>query len=447
MLRRRSKPLLVIAFASVCTILIGAQLAGYFQWRRVRGNVDELTANALSSIRLVQRMGLDIERERILIDRHIFAHERDQMTELELQIANVEADFDVAAINYVPIAVFPGEAAAWHRLTFDAAALAPRVERALEFSRENADADAQLALSAAESTYDAVELDVDGLVAINQAAADRSVATIEQLQIGAFELRLLIASIAMGAIIVLAIWVTRAITRREAAIETSALALENRNRELDAFAGRVAHDLRGPLTTIKLSGSLLAECAPGEPRTAMIFQRGITQMEQLIEDLLTLSRLDSEAVGRVAETANVAVAIADDLGRAVRDAGGKLGLELRPARIRCSEGLLRQLLWNLGENAVKYRREDVPLELVITGVRAETEYVLRVTDNGKGMTPNDARAAFEPFYRSPAAKAIPGTGLGLAIVRRIVEASGGRVSLESVAGRGTTVDVRLPLSS
>jgi signal transduction histidine kinase len=63
------------------------------------------------------------------------------------------------------------------------------------------------------------------------------------------------------------------------------------------------------------------------------------------------------------------------------------------------------------------------------------------------MTPNDARAAFEPFFRSPATKAIPGTGLGLAIVRRIIEASGGRVSLESVAGSGTTVDVRLPLSS
>jgi signal transduction histidine kinase len=381
MIRRRSKPLLVIAFASVCTILIGAQLAGYFQWRRVRGNVDELTTTALSSIRLVQRMGLDIERERILIDRHIFAHERDQMTELEIQIANVEADFDVAAINYVPIAVYPGEAAAWHRLTLDAGALAPRVDRALELSRENADADAQLALSDAEPTYDAVELDVDGLVAINQAAADRSVATIEHLQLGALELRLLIASVAMGAIIVLAIWVTRAIARRETAIENTALALENRNRELDAFAGRVAHDLRGPLTTIKLSGSLLAECAPGEPRTAMILQRGITQMEQLIEDLLTLSRLDSEAVGRVAETASVAEAIADDLGRAVRDVGGSLALELRPAQVRCSEGLLRQLLWNLGENAVKYRREAVPLELAITGVPAEREYILRVTDN------------------------------------------------------------------
>jgi signal transduction histidine kinase len=241
----------------------------------------------------------------------------------------------------------------------------------------------------------------------------------------------------------LGIWVTRTISRREQQIESNALALENRNRELDAFAGRVAHDLRGPLNTIKLSGSLMAEQVPAEPRTAMILQRGVVQMEQLIEDLLTLSRLDSEAIGRVARTTAAVAAVEEDLQRAVRDVGGTLQVDVSEAAVRCSVGLLRQVLWNLGENAVKYRRDDAPLDLRIDGKTSERDYVLKVSDNGKGMTPSDAHSAFEPFFRAPATRAVEGTGLGLAIVRRIVEANGGTISLDSVAGRGTTVEVHL----
>jgi two-component system, OmpR family, sensor kinase len=438
---------LTVAFGSVCVLLIGAQLASYVQWRGVRDNVDDLATNALASIRLVQRMGLDIERERILIDRHIFEHEVPRMTGIETQIANVEADLDAAALSYAPLATFLGDSSRWHQLTGDIAALEPRLTVALELSRKNADADAELALSTAEPIYDAVEADVNVLVAINQSAADQSIATIDRLQLEVLELRLVLAGIELGFVLALGIWVTRTIGRRETQIGKNSLALENRNRELDAFAGRVAHDLRGPLNTIKLSGSLLAEQVPDEPRTAVILQRGVTQMEQLIEDLLTLSRLDSEPLGRVAQTAAVAVVIEEDLGRAVREVGGALHVSVPPATVRCSDGLLREVLWNLGENAVKYRRDDVPLELGIVGTTSDREYVLRVSDNGKGMAPDDAHAAFEPFFRAPTTKGVPGTGLGLAIVRRIIEANGGHVSLDSVAGRGTTVEVHLPLSS
>ncbi|MEO8841021.1 MAG: ATP-binding protein [Kofleriaceae bacterium] len=443
----RSRPLLTLAFGSVCVLMIIASLAGYVQWLRVRDSVAVIGSNALASIRLVQRMGLDTERERILIDRHIFEHEPERLAALETEIANVEVDLDTASVSYAPLATFRGEAAAWHQLTRDTAALAPRVAAALELSRKDADAEARLALAAAEPIYDAVDNDVTRMVTINQAGADHSLAAIEQLQRDVVELRSVLAGLALIFVIGLGIWVTRTIGRRERQIEHNALALENRNRELDAFAGRVAHDLRGPLNTIKLSGSLLAEQVPDEPRTALILQRGVVQMEQLIEDLLTLSRLDSEAVGQVAQTAAVVALVEDDLQRAARDVGGTLRIDVAPVAVRCSEGLLRQVLWNLGENAVKYRREEVPLELRIDGKASDAEYVLRVSDNGRGMIPNDAHSAFEPFFRAATTKAVPGTGLGLAIVRRIVEANGGRVSLDSVAGRGTTVEVHLRLAT
>jgi signal transduction histidine kinase len=167
-------------------------------------------------------------------------------------------------------------------------------------------------------------------------------------------------------------------------------------------------------------------------------------MEHLIEDLLTLSRIEGQAINQVARTEGVAATIEDDLRPRVNEVGGKLVVAMSPAQIGCSESLLRQVLWNLGENSVKYRRPDVPLVLEIFGRATSETYELRVTDNGSGMSPDEARSAFEPFFRGQQTTSIPGTGLGLAIVRRIIEAHRGRISLSSIAGRGTTIRIRLP---
>jgi signal transduction histidine kinase len=104
------------------------------------------------------------------------------------------------------------------------------------------------------------------------------------------------------------------------------------------------------------------------------------------------------------------------------------------------------VLWNLGENSVKYRRSDTVPSISIEGRVVADRYIVRVSDNGMGMTETDARRAFEPFYRGEHDK-IPGTGLGLAIVRRIVDASHGTITVESRLGEGTTFIVSIPLAS
>jgi signal transduction histidine kinase len=108
-------------------------------------------------------------------------------------------------------------------------------------------------------------------------------------------------------------------------------------------------------------------------------------------------------------------------------------------------GLLEDVFTNLGDNAVKYRRPDVPLEVDVRGRVDRNAYIYSVADNGLGMTHEDARHAFEPFFRAPGSRDLPGTGLGLSIVRRIVELHGGAVSVDSEVGTGTTFTVRLPL--
>jgi signal transduction histidine kinase len=111
--------------------------------------------------------------------------------------------------------------------------------------------------------------------------------------------------------------------------------------------------------------------------------------------------------------------------------------------VRCNPGLLRQLLWNLGENAVKYRRPDAPLSVEVRGRRVGGAYELRLSDNGAGMSPDEVRQAFEPFFRGEGVRDTPGTGLGLSIVKRIVDACGGTISLESALGSGSTFVITL----
>jgi signal transduction histidine kinase len=116
------------------------------------------------------------------------------------------------------------------------------------------------------------------------------------------------------------------------------------------------------------------------------------------------------------------------------------------AAVACREGLLRQVLWNLVENGVKYRREDVDARIAVSGHAGAGWYELRVSDNGRGIRPEDAVHVFEPFYRADPTRHIPGTGLGLSIVKRIVEAGGGAISVETEPGHGSTFVLRLPLA-
>jgi signal transduction histidine kinase len=221
--------------------------------------------------------------------------------------------------------------------------------------------------------------------------------------------------------------------------------LAERNQELDAFAGRVAHDLRGPLGTLSLSVSLLAERAPGERKTLTVMRNGIEGMSSLVDDLLNLSRVGAMP-GAVADTSALAQTLEGELETLVTANGGSLRIDFQDALLACHPGLLHQALWNLGENAFKYRRHDVPLEVVIVGRREDSRYTLRVSDNGEGMTSEDARQAFQPFFRGAHTRSVPGTGLGLSIVRRIVDVCGGTVSIHSELGQGTTFRLEFPVA-
>jgi two-component system OmpR family sensor kinase len=239
---------------------------------------------------------------------------------------------------------------------------------------------------------------------------------------------------------------TRLVDRRERDLVEYSSLLREQNRELDLFAGRVAHDLRGPLTVMNLAAARLKQHSVDQEAASGLIRKGVSRMETLIRDLLTLSQVDEERRGAVCDPASAMASLREDVAARVREAGGTLRVAVAPARLHGSEGLLVQALANLLDNAVKYARPDVPLVVEVGGERRQGAYELRVRDNGLGMSPEEAAQVFEPFYRAMRAPATTGTGLGLSIVKRVAEASGGTVHVESALGAGCSFVMRLPLA-
>jgi signal transduction histidine kinase len=222
--------------------------------------------------------------------------------------------------------------------------------------------------------------------------------------------------------------------------------LEGRNRELDAFAGRIAHDLRSPVSSLTLWVELLSREAPGEELPTLDrMRRSIKRIATMIDDLLAFARAAAPVEGAFCNPAAVAAKIRDDFTERFGEEA-RLREVVESASVAYSDGLLRQVLWNLVENGVKYRRDDVPADIGIFGRVVGGLYELQVSDNGLGMLPEDAERVFDPFYRAHRAEDISGTGLGLSIVKRIVEAGGGSVQVRTKLGSGTTFLLQLPLT-
>jgi two-component system, OmpR family, sensor kinase len=205
--------------------------------------------------------------------------------------------------------------------------------------------------------------------------------------------------------------------------------------ELEAFAGRTAHDLRGPLSPVRGYADLLQlDEREGVRSYGQKIRKATDRMDGIIDDLLALSvsgkpRPGASPVGPAIDAVLAELAITD----------ADVSVEVDHSIAAVSSGVLAQLLRNVIGNASKYRSPARRLVLRVACAKG----AVSVADNGIGMDADATRHAFDPYFRADTA--LPGHGLGLAIVRRTVEACGGSCELASTPGEGTTVTLRLPL--
>jgi two-component system sensor histidine kinase SenX3 len=220
------------------------------------------------------------------------------------------------------------------------------------------------------------------------------------------------------------------------------------------FVANVSHELKTPVGALSLLSEAAAEAA-GDPaavrRFALKMQAEAQRLTNLVNDLIDLSRLQSDdplKKATIAPVARLVDAAVSDV-KAVADAKEiELSVKIQPGlQVACVERQLITAIRNLIVNAVNYSSNQT--KVAITAEEVDDLIEIRVTDQGIGIPETDQLRVFERFYRiDPArSRATGGTGLGLSIVKHIATGHGGDVNLHSIEGKGSTFTLRLPTPS
>lgn len=240
----------------------------------------------------------------------------------------------------------------------------------------------------------------------------------------------------------------------EQRVEQRTKALEKRNYELQQFAYVASHDMQEPLRKIQTFADLTRSDFAEQLGDEGLFyldrmQNAAARMTQILQDLLAFSRVATHqqpftwtSVGAVMDI------VLADLDLVIEKTGATIEVDA-DVTLKADVNQLRQLLNHLVMNAIKFRRDNVPLIVRVTADRSGGEKPLSrliVEDNGIGFDEKYADRIFQPFERLHPKADYPGTGMGLAICRRIVERHGGTIRAESRPGKGSRFIVELPVS-
>ena len=193
-----------------------------------------------------------------------------------------------------------------------------------------------------------------------------------------------------------------------------------------------SHELRTPLARIRLGLELLA----AHPERKGELERDIAELDQLVDEILLLSRLDASEQLEVREDIDLAALAAEECARY-----DDCGLEAKPVMVRGDPTLLRRMIRNLIDNAKLHGKP--PIEVMVA--REDDRAVLSVLDHGPVIVEEARERLFSTFYRIPGRCGAKGTGLGLALVRQIARRHGGDVAYNPE--RGNSFTVTLPASS
>jgi two-component system phosphate regulon sensor histidine kinase PhoR len=227
--------------------------------------------------------------------------------------------------------------------------------------------------------------------------------------------------------------------------------LESTRRE---FVANVSHELRTPLSLIKGSVETLLDGAASQPAIASkfldIIDRHCDRLTFLIEDLLTLSRLESGQLAINYDTVPLrghVSGVFEDFHRKAEERGVRLLNEVPEGlHARADSDRLDQVLSNLVDNAIKYGRPGGAVRIEGRELPEGDLIEMSVVDDGPGIPTEAAERVFERFYRVDTARSREqgGTGLGLSIVKHIIQAHGGEVRLETAPGKGSAFRFTLP---
>jgi PAS domain S-box-containing protein len=235
----------------------------------------------------------------------------------------------------------------------------------------------------------------------------------------------------------------------EVAARTAQLAATN--RELQAFAYAVSHDLKAPLRSINaFSGLLESRCRDKLEGESLEFlgyiQQGVRRMNSLIDDLLNYARMEQRTLQATElDLPQTVEAMLAEKGEEIRQCGVKVETHLPALKVRADPEGFAQVLRNLLDNAIKFSAQASPPMVEIGAAPLGSGGCrLWVRDNGIGFNMDQHERIFEMFQRLHSIDEFPGTGIGLALIKKAMARMGGKVWAESAPGQGATFFLEFP---
>jgi signal transduction histidine kinase len=227
-------------------------------------------------------------------------------------------------------------------------------------------------------------------------------------------------------------------------------ALERRAKELEAFAYTVSHDLKAPLRGVQTYADFLLQDYAGKLETegrryVTALHKAAGNMRMLIDDLLEYSRLERREteLGAV-DLRELVASVVAEREPVIEQVGAAVRVEMDVPAVAADRAMVRLVLTNLVDNALKYSARSNPPRVTIRGRTEADRVVVSVADNGVGFDMQYRDKIFEIFTRLHRPDEFEGTGIGLSIVKRAIEKHGGTVTVQAAPGAGATFEFTLP---
>jgi signal transduction histidine kinase len=437
--------LLIASFVLTVASFVAAMAVAEYRARGIGAAAESIAINALPTITCLSGSRTELRRIERLLERVVEADGTSPRPEAALDRADLDRSRRVLVESWSTcraLPVYPGERVLQNRISDRTKAMDASIDKVLA---QVAAGDARSAsLELHTHTQPAVDRVDEEMVENIELNAQRSAALgaeIARMRSAAESLRTFLIGLSVALASVAAFFMVGLLRR-------FTLLMESRVSDMEQFAGRVAHDVRSPLTSVGLALELTKRDPTAGIQRGMLDRATATlqRVGQLVDGLLVFARSGEAPTASVSSNANEVLAgVIDELRPSAEANGVTLELDLPPHAplVACSSGVLISLASNIVGNAIKHMG-SAPIRLVHGCVREVGRMVrFEIRDTGPGVPPAMRERIFDPYVRAAESNA-PGIGLGLATVRRLVEAHGGSVGVLPNDGAGSLFWFELP---
>jgi signal transduction histidine kinase len=439
---------LLLAFTAVAASFVGAT----FYTTYSSHNIDEaslsIAQSAMPSIQHLAAARTNLRELQVLFSTALGEVQSHQTVTQRPQIERTRSLLARETAAYRALPTYPGEKQMWEGLSEDLKQLDEAAERMLERITAGDNRTAQRLFDHdLRPASDRLSASLMSLIELNAENARALAERIERQRHRATWVAFALDGFAVILTVLAGLLALRAVRQSARFLEAHNRLLAARADELEQFAGRVAHDILSPLGAAALVFGVF-ERKLEDPKLREFNARGISsvqRVQRIVDGLLEFARAGARPDPRArAEVRDVTLDVAAELRPVASDAMIELLVDPPPTcAVNASPGVLTSMVANLVRNAIKYM-DDSPVRRIEVRIEERGDRIhFEVSDTGPGLPPELGDHVFEPYVRGRDSKQ-PGIGLGLATVRRMAEAHGGRIGVDSRPGKGSCFWFELP---